>query len=61
MCILYTAIRYIKRSDSPLSILGDALQPFLQEPDCFTKGMSISSKADLVSNPEEWRNPTPKP
>lgn len=60
LCILYTAIRYSKRSDLPLSVLGDALMSFLKHPDKYTRGMALVSLKDLQRKAETWNNPTPR-
>ena len=61
LCIIYTAIRYSKHSDSPLSILGDALASFLREPDIYTHGMSIVSYKDIQADCNAaWKRPVPR-
>ena len=60
LCIIYTTVRYSRRSDPPISILGDALASFLKHPDNSTQGLAIISKQDFLDDPEMWRNPTPR-
>ncbi len=61
LCIIYTAIRYSKHSDSPLSILGDALASFLREPDICTQDMSIVSYKDIQADCNAaWKRPVPR-
>lgn len=59
--MIYTAIRYSKHSDPPLSILGDALASFLKMPDVHTQGMGIISNRDIQADCSvAWKQPAPR-
>jgi hypothetical protein len=59
-CITYTTFRYLSHRDPPLSVLGDALCSFLQEPDTTTRNVGILSQDMIRQHPKLWKEPQPK-
>jgi hypothetical protein len=60
VCIAITVCYFISQKETPLTILGDAIQSFLQNPDQTTKGLSIVSKKQLLAeNRRLWKSPQP--
>jgi hypothetical protein len=56
-CIVYTTFLYSQHKDPPLSILGDALCSFLQNPDERTSHVGLLTQQMIRSNAKLWKDP----